>query len=68
MTLCTICGVEIPHATSNQKYCKECREKIDNKNKGKPNEGLSRDLERAMSFKMTYGEYRQFCDKLKKIK
>lgn len=67
MTLCNVCGVEILHANSRQKYCKECRERL-NKKKDKPNAKLLKDMERASSFKMSYGEYRQFLDKLKEIK
>lgn len=67
MIFCEKCGVEIPNGSGRQRYCRECREKEKEK-RNKMNKALSEDVDRARAFKMTYGEYRQFADKVKEIK
>lgn len=67
MIFCEKCGVEIPNGSGRQRYCRECRSKKSKKEE-KVNEKLSGDVDRARAFKMTYGEYRQFADKVREIK
>ena len=63
-----MCGIEIKSAASNQKYCSECRaKKKKQNNKQQTNDELLKDCSRAISLKMSYGEYRNFVDKLNKL-